>query len=139
MKINPVLRHGDAPGEFCAADADSHAAHIAQVLAQWKADGYAAIAVIGRDEAYLRKLLAQMPPELGAQLLDVADEDYNGGIRFASAAHVKGLEFDGVILADADAQTYPAGDIDARLLYVAVTRALHRLEITYMGEKTPLL
>ena len=81
----------------------------------------------------------KMPPELGAKLLDVADEDYDGGVRFASVAHVKGLEFDGVILADADELHYPVQDIDARLLYVAVTRALHRLEITYTGEKTPLL
>lgn len=139
VQINPVLRHGDVPGEYCAKGQDDHAAHIANVLAKWKADGYAAVAVIGRDEAYLKALLEKMPPELDAKMLDVSDEDYDGGVRFASVAHVKGLEFDGVILADADAAHYPVQDIDARLLYVAVTRALHRLEITYMGEKTPLL
>lgn len=139
VKINPVLRHGDAPGDYCAPDATAHAEHIAGLLRKWRDDGYAAIAVIGRDEEYLRSLLAQMPSELGAKLLDVADEAYEGGVLFASVAHVKGLEFDGVILADADSRSYPAADIDARLLYVAVTRALHRLEITYQGEISPLL
>ena len=139
VKINPVLRHGDVPGEFLAENTEALAAHIADVLARWKADGFAAIAVIGRDEAALRALMARMPAELNAQMLDPSDETYEGGIRFAPVAHVKGLEFDVVILADADAAHYPAGDIDARLLYVAVTRALHRLEIAYCGERTPLL
>lgn len=139
VKINPVLRHGDAPGYYCAPDEAAHARHIAALLTKWRADGYAAIAVIGRDEAYLQRLRTQMPPELNAKMLDVADEAYEGGVLFASVAHVKGLEFDGVILADADAGHYPVADIDARLLYVAVTRALHRLEITYRGEMSPLL
>lgn len=139
VKINPVLRHGDAPGYYRAKDLADHAAHIAGLLEKWRADGYAAVAVIGRDEAYLRQLLTLMPQELGARLLDVADEAYEGGVQFASVVHVKGLEFDGVILADADGEHYPAADIDARLLYVAVTRALHRLEITHVGELSPLL
>lgn len=139
VKINPVLRHGDAPTCFAAPDFAAHAAHIADTLQAWKRDGYAAIAVIGRDETYLHDLLAAMPPELGAKLLDVADETYDGGVLFAPVAHVKGLEFDGVILADADAAHYPDDDLDARLLYVAVTRALHRLDVTYVGKRSPLL
>ena len=139
VKIEPVLRHGDAPGYYCADSVETHAAHIARLAKGWREDGYAAVAVIGRDEAYLDELLARMPLELGAKRLDVTDETYDGGVVFAPAAHVKGLEFDGVILADADAERYPAEDVDARLLYVAVTRALHRLEITYAGEISPLL
>lgn len=139
VKINPVLRHGDAPTEFVAPDFEAHAAHIAGTLRAWKRAGCAAIAVIGRDEVNLRRLLKAMPPELGAKLLDVADETYDGGVLFAPVAHVKGLEFDGVILADADSARYPDDELDARLLYVAVTRALHRLDVTYMGEKSPLL
>ena len=58
----------------------------------------------------------------------------------ASAAAVKGLEFDGVIVADASAAQYAARVEDAKLLYVALTpRAWHHLCVFYADVCTPLL
>jgi DNA helicase-2/ATP-dependent DNA helicase PcrA len=50
----------------------------------------------------------------------------------------KGLEFDGVIICDADSEHYHDED-DRQLLYVASTRALHRLALMGIGEMSPLL
>ena len=47
----------------------------------------------------------------------------------------KGLEFDGVVIVDADDETYCKED-DRRLLYVACTRALHRLAMLYCGTRS---
>ena len=44
----------------------------------------------------------------------------------------KGLEFDAVIICDADSQTYHDKE-DKNLLYVACTRALHRLSLFGIG------
>ena len=52
---------------------------------------------------------------------------------------VKGLEFDGVILPDADPQTYPAEELSRHRLYTAVSRATRRLAILADGELTELL
>jgi DNA helicase-2/ATP-dependent DNA helicase PcrA len=49
------------------------------------------------------------------------------------------LEFDAVILTDADAATYTPDTLDARLLYVALTRASHELHICWVGELSPYL
>ncbi len=49
----------------------------------------------------------------------------------------KGLEFDAVILCDADAGNYTTKE-DGQILYVACTRALHRLVVLCEGELTPL-
>ncbi|MBW7457119.1 ATP-binding domain-containing protein, partial [Paenibacillus sepulcri] len=49
----------------------------------------------------------------------------------------KGLEFDSVLIADADAASF--GDNDAKLLYVACTRALHKLKLLHRGPLTNLL
>ena len=57
----------------------------------------------------------------------------------APADTVKGLEFDAVILLDGDVESYPARPLDARLLYVCLTRALHRLTIFYKEAPSPLL
>ena len=50
----------------------------------------------------------------------------------------KGLEFDAVILCDADATTY-RDDADASLLYIIATRALHHLAVLCEGTLSPLI
>uniref|UniRef100_UPI000A5B5BFC ATP-binding domain-containing protein n=1 Tax=Clostridium sp. NkU-1 TaxID=1095009 RepID=UPI000A5B5BFC len=50
----------------------------------------------------------------------------------------KGLEFDAVLICDADAENYYSQD-DKKLLYIACTRALHRLNLFCRGEASPLL
>jgi DNA helicase-2/ATP-dependent DNA helicase PcrA len=51
----------------------------------------------------------------------------------------KGLEFDAVLLWNPDDVSYRASDEDAKLLYVAITRALHELHIVYQGNLSKLL
>lgn len=97
------------------------------------------IAVIDRSDAQLKSLLKKLPADLGATLLDINQSEYAGGVTLAKAADVKGFEFDGVILADAGAGRFPDKELDARLLYVCLTRPLHRLACLYQGELSPLL
>jgi DNA helicase II / ATP-dependent DNA helicase PcrA len=54
-------------------------------------------------------------------------------------ALAKGLEFDAAVVVDADARTYAAARFDARLLYVALTRAMHALHLIWSGELSPHL
>ena len=46
----------------------------------------------------------------------------------------KGLEFDAVILYNANNINYTDSYIDSKLLYVAMTRAMHELYVNYNGE-----
>ncbi|WP_334306013.1 ATP-binding domain-containing protein [Anaerocolumna sp. AGMB13025] len=50
----------------------------------------------------------------------------------------KGLEFDAVLICDADSTNYHSED-DKKLLYIASTRALHRLNLFCKGEASLLL
>ncbi len=50
----------------------------------------------------------------------------------------KGLEFDAVIIPDADEKNYRS-EGDAKLLYIASTRALHWLKLYYDGNISPIL
>jgi len=51
----------------------------------------------------------------------------------------KGLEFDAVILWNPDERSYHTNDEDAKLMYVAITRAMHELHIIYRDELSGLL
>lgn len=59
------------------------------------------------------------------------------GIIITSAHMAKGLEFDEVIIPQADNNNYHS-EIDRSMLYVAATRAMHRLTLTYSGIKCTL-
>ncbi|WP_278319518.1 ATP-binding domain-containing protein [Geosporobacter subterraneus] len=50
----------------------------------------------------------------------------------------KGLEFDGVIVYDVSKERY-SSLIDQKLLYIACTRALHRLILFWQGQKSRLI
>ncbi len=64
---------------------------------------------------------------------------YRGGVSVLPVSLAKGLEFDGVIVWNAAAAEFTAEAFDARLLYVALSRAMHHLHIMYQGDLTPLL
>jgi DNA helicase-2/ATP-dependent DNA helicase PcrA len=101
----------------------------------------AAVALIARHpeqaRVYFEALAAAEVP--GVRL--VADQDFcfRPGLDVTDVRQTKGLEFDIVILLEANAQSYPEADHARRLLHVAMTRAAHQLWVTYTGAPSPLL
>ena len=134
-----VLRHGDPPLARAYVGRAAQAKFVDQIAREWQAQGMSSIAVIGRSEAALKELLKALPKSLGAKLLSADDPEALSGVMLASAGAVKGLEFDAVILADVSVGSFPADPRSARLLYVCLTRALHKLAALYEGSPTPLL
>ena len=55
------------------------------------------------------------------------------------ASIAKGMEFDCVGICDASAENFPDEEFLCRVLYVMITRPLHRLCIWHTGEISPLL
>lgn len=51
----------------------------------------------------------------------------------------KGLEFDHVVIPDAQAEVYPDTPLARRRLYTALSRAMHRVTVLAQGPLTPLL
>jgi DNA helicase-2/ATP-dependent DNA helicase PcrA len=64
---------------------------------------------------------------------------FMNGIMVLPIHITKGLEFDAVIIWNPDEERYHADDADAKLLYVAATRAMHELYIIYQGSLSKLL
>ena len=71
--------------------------------------------------------------------LNIDTLDYKDGVILAPTFLVKGLEFDAVIIVDADENLYKENVLDAKLLYIAMTRAMHKLDVFFVGEKSKLL
>ncbi|MFN8888046.1 MAG: ATP-binding domain-containing protein, partial [Cyclobacteriaceae bacterium] len=71
----------------------------------------------------------------GVSLLTPESTSFKEGVIVTTAYLAKGLEFDEVIIPFASARNYHT-DVDKRMLYIACTRAMHRLTVTYAREKT---
>jgi len=56
---------------------------------------------------------------------------YNAGVVIVPSYLAKGLEFDAVLVVSL-AQSYTDSERDIKLLYVAMTRALHQLDLYYI-------
>lgn len=88
------------------------------------------IAVILKTEASAKKYYNELSKILNNKSINLIDNEYckyKKGINVLSASLSKGLEFDYVIIVNAN--EFENNKEDRRLLYIAATRALHELEI----------
>lgn len=67
------------------------------------------------------------------------DSEYNGGISIVPSYLSKGLEFDAVIITNCDDFNYTESEVDTKLLYVCITRAMNVLDIYSVDEPCKLL
>lgn len=146
-KIQPVIRHG-APVAFHRIPENSMAEKAADLITQIRNRGYSAIAVICRtseDASRTEQLLRQYPgtfpqePSKEEDSLPAQGQEpgFAPGVMVLPIHLTKGLEFDAVLLWNPDRKAYsPEREGDSKLLYVAVTRALHELHVLYHGELT---
>ncbi|AJY76676.1 HelD family protein [Paenibacillus beijingensis] len=134
----PVFRSGDSVVTERTDDAQ-WLSRIADTVREWQEEGiFQSISVIGRTarecDLIHRYLLAG---GFEASLVQSRQPAYGGGLTVVPAYLSKGLEFDAALIADGSGQAYRRAD--AKLLYVACTRALHRLKVLHRGELTHLL
>ncbi|MEW5740541.1 MAG: 3'-5' exonuclease [Myxococcota bacterium] len=104
-----------------------------------EADPLASIAVILRTPEQARHLAKVLNYAVPVHLALGGDFAFKPGVVVTCVAEVKGLEFDVVVLPDAGDGTWPATTDARRSLYVAVTRASHRLVLLAHGPWSPLL
>lgn len=132
----PVIKHG-VNVKYQEID-NNKIELISKIINKYLENKYVSIAIISKDE----KEATQIYNELEKQNIKVtnitsSDLSYNGGICTITSYLAKGLEFDGVIITDASEDIYNSTkEIDMKLLYVAMTRALHELNILYNDKIT---
>lgn len=130
----PVLRHGQPPCLCEVKTRDQRLERIAQTVRGWQKEGFFSIAVIVKRDNDAQKLHRALQTALpDARLVAGGDESFDGGVMVMGASVVKGLEFDCVLIADADGSAYPDERFYAKLFYVLCTRALHRLRLVGNG------
>lgn len=134
----PVMKNG-APVTF--KHFGNHSDMINQIkarLEEFKQKGFTNIAIIGKTIPDCLKLQKELNND-EIHMISSKDAEYNGGINICPSYLSKGLEFDAVIITDADVNNYTKSEVDTKLLYVCITRAMNTLDIYHVNEITELL
>ena len=101
----------------------------------------ASIAVLTRTNEAALKLYEGLQRTDLANMRIIRDQEFSftPGIDVTDISQTKGLEFDTVIIADADASTYGPDILSRQLLYVGLTRAAHQLWLLHRGNPSKLI
>jgi DNA helicase-2/ATP-dependent DNA helicase PcrA len=101
----------------------------------------ASCAVIARHseqaDAYFEGLRRAEVPALRRIKRD--EFNFQPGVDVTDVTHVKGLEFDYVVMVDVNDTSYPKVNWARHLLHIGVTRAAHQLWLVTTGEPSPLV
>lgn len=131
-RANPVIR-SSGPIIKTNIEKDKEALYIVNRVKEYQSQGFKSIAIVYKDQTNMMELNRLLKKEkIESEIIYKDQEKYNGGVCILTSYLSKGLEFDVVIIADADDSIYLSNNIlDMKLLYVAMTRALHKLELIY--------
>ncbi|MDO5325545.1 MAG: AAA family ATPase [Clostridia bacterium] len=113
-----------------------YSSQLGEEIAACRALGYESVALITKTAHDAEEWLKKMNPSWNVRLMGRHAQP--GDVFLVPLPLSKGLEFDSVLLLDCDESHY--GTEEARnFLYIACTRALHRLALFCDGEISPLI
>lgn len=107
--------------------------YIVNQVKKYKEAGFKSIAIIYKNQKELVNMNKKLKENnIESEIIYKDQEKYEGGICLLTSYLSKGLEFDVVIIADVEDEIYKYDNrLDMKLLYVSMTRALHKLELVY--------
>ncbi len=136
-KIDVSVRAGQKP-EIIKIARDFMVESIVEKINQLKNDGNGSVAVVCKTARTAKNLFTRLQSKMNLDLI-IDDEGVLGKVPVILPIYLaKGLEFDAVIIPDADAQSYHR-ESERKILYTACTRALHRLVLYYEVALSPLV
>ncbi|MFR5661521.1 MAG: RNA polymerase recycling motor HelD [Limosilactobacillus mucosae] len=136
-KIEAFERQGKRPSIYQLTSLNDAVAQVVAVLKDYQKQ-HDAVAIIGKtlaDSEQIYQLLAKQGVKV--TLIRTENQRLVDGVLVVPSYLAKGLEFDAVIVWDANDQKYH-GDGERQLLYTICSRAMHDLTIVSVGQASQL-
>lgn len=136
--VEPILRHGEEPRVICCAGGDGVRENVLELAKDaLTGEGCAKLGILCKSYVQAEELYLWLEARMGVSprlhLLTYDSDEFYDGVMVTAVSMAKGLEFDWVVIPDADDWNY-CSEYDRGLLYVACTRAMHRLTLLHGGE-----
>lgn len=140
IKAKPVIRHGEEVRIFKMDSIKDIALDISARIKQVRSNNYKSIAIICKTISECKVMHSSLKKDFeDISVITGKEEVYKSGLVIVPSYLSKGLEFDVVMIANANKDEYKEEELDAKLLYVSMTRPLHKLYVYFHGELSPLL
>lgn len=143
-RLEPMERHGPIPARFSCAGEEEELTQIKALIDKFLKTGDTALGIVAKTNREAKALYERLTAALGddpsreIHLISPDSTNFVNGVSVTSIQMSKGLEFDEVIIPFANGDTYHT-EYDRNLLYIACTRAMHRLSLTHTGTLSPLI
>ena len=137
----PVLRHGDEPELIKYNTYKDFATRIDEIVEKVHNAGKNSIAIIGKSRDQCKKISDNLKKYSNSSwsLIRESDDLINLNNIIIPSYMTKGLEFDCSIVFNVSDEFYGENELDKKLLYVVLTRALHYEYIFYKNKVCSLL
>ncbi len=137
--MEAMERHGGQPSVVQCKSKAEELKRIKETVKDFKNSEHHSLGIICKTQKQAahnyHELINEFPETV---LLTEESGAFSAGVIVCSVHMSKGLEFDEVVVPGADVKNYREPN-DRSLLYIACTRAMHKLSITFVKEKSPFL
>ncbi len=134
----PVMKNGAPVTITRFKSEDEMVSRIKERLIEFKKKNFKNIAIICKTVGDCLVMQHYLDDD-SIHIISDKDSEYNGGISIVPSYLSKGLEFDAVIITNCDDFNYTNSEVDTKLLYVCITRAMNTLDIYSVDEPCKLL
>lgn len=125
----PMERHGPEPRVIGFDSNEAELTELRQLIAAFRASKHVSLGIICKIQEQAEFVFDALRAH-DVHLLTPESSSFYEGVIVTTAHLAKGLEFDRVIIPFASAKNYQT-DVDKSMLYIACTRAMHELTLTY--------
>lgn len=136
--LEPIERHGEEPALLKCNNEQDEINKIKIEIEEFKKSDNATLGIILKTDNDAKAVYDALREKYSVHLISSESSSFTKGVSITSIKMSKGLEFDEVIVPSVNNKTYYS-DYDRSLLYIACTRAMHKLKLTYTGELTQLI
>ncbi|PBH50911.1 helicase [Clostridioides difficile] len=133
-----IERHGEEPALLKCNNEQDEINKIKIEIEEFKKSDNATLGIILKTDNDAKAVYDALREKYSVHLISSESSSFTKGVSITSIKMSKGLEFDEVIVPSVNNKTYYS-DYDRSLLYIACTRAMHKLKLTYTGELTQLI
>ncbi len=133
--IEPFNREGSKPEVFEVNNKDSLHKYITAKVNTFQSEGHQSIAIICKTMEECQGAYKNLHSTIQVEWMNDETYSFKKGVLIIPVYLAKGIEFDAVIIYNASNKQYNS-EQERNLFYTACTRAMHKLAIFTVGEKS---
>lgn len=139
VDVEAIARHGQKPKVHKFKSEETELEFVLSSVQEFRDSSHNSMGIICKTQEQANEIYDMIKRGgVVVSLLDARTAVFSGGLAITTSHLAKGLEFDSVLVPFANAKVYQ-GIADRQMLYVACTRAMHELSLTYSGELSSLI